>query len=178
MLAMVKEMHDNVHITYGAKTKSKRKKFHLKKTHINDAYCIGEFRPKHRTPGVYIEKKRRNDRILQKFYDAVYIDRRDGKDLFSGRISRNHKKDSENLHPCRSRKVREGHISIRRQRVSLKPGSYVKYNDEILQVHGTHTRTRKTKAGVTVKNTNVQFVAPASNGRKSADIKKCPHPRL
>lgn len=28
-------------------------------------------------------------------------------------------------------------------------------------------------ADVTVKNTNIQFVAPASNGKKSADIKRC-----
>lgn len=178
MFHQVKEMHRNVHITYGVKTKRVRRELQLKKTHINDAYCIGEFHPKHRTTHVFIEKKRRNDRILQKFYDAVYIDSRDGKrktgkELFNGRISRNHKKDSENLHPYRSRKIRKGHISIRRQRTSIKPGSYVRYHGETLEVHGTHTHSRKTKAGKTVTNTNIQFVRPASDGRKSADSKKC-----
>lgn len=179
MLAMVKKKNDNVHIIYGARTKTERKKRHLKKTHINDAYCIGEFRPKHRTPDVYIEKKRRNDRILQKFYDAEYIDSRDGgkkkgKDLFNGRISRNHKKDSENLHPYRQKKIKKGHCSIRKSRTQLKSGSVVLYKNERKIVHGTHTRYYKPKrSSVPVKRINVQFTEPASDGQKSADLTKC-----
>ena len=52
-------------------------------------------------------------------YDATYIDARTGnkakgKELFNGRINRNHKKDAENLHKYRSKKVSKGRRSIRR----------------------------------------------------------------
>ena len=72
----------------------------LEKSHMNDAYSMGCYRPKHRAEPVYLKKKRRNNRSLDKFYDAKYIDSRDGKvksgqQLSNGRISRNHKKDSE-----------------------------------------------------------------------------------
>ena len=68
----------NVHITYGAKTKLSRQALGLEKSHANDAYSIGERHPKHRTPTILLKKIRRNDRILQKLYDAIYIDSRDG----------------------------------------------------------------------------------------------------
>lgn len=56
--------------------------------------------------------------MLEKFYDATYIDARTGnkakgKELFNGRINRNHKKDSENLHKYRARKTAKGRRSIR-----------------------------------------------------------------
>lgn len=178
MLDEAKKMHGNVHITYGAKTKVSRRERNLEKSHINDAYCIGEFRPPHRTKPVHVKKVRRNDRILQKFYDAKYIDSRDGEEkkgskLTNGRISRNHKKDSENLHKYRSKKVEKGFFTIRRGRTPLKPGSFVRYNNEVLEVHGTHTKTKKTKTGKKVRSTNVEFTHAASDGKKSASLKKC-----
>jgi hypothetical protein len=59
------------------------------------------------------KKIRHNNRVLEKFYDATYIDahtgnKAKGKELFNGRISRNHKKDSENLHKYRNKKVSRG----------------------------------------------------------------------
>ena len=71
--------NSSVHITYGAKTKESRRKLDIKKSHVNDAYVMGLFCPKHRTKPVYFKKKRRNNRVLEKFYDAKYIDSRDGK---------------------------------------------------------------------------------------------------
>ena len=65
-------------VTYGAVTKEKRKELNIKKTHSNDAYCIGEYHPKHRADFEHLQKQRRNNRILRKFYDAKYIDVRDG----------------------------------------------------------------------------------------------------
>ena len=178
MYGKAKEMFDNTHITYGARTKIAREDLNLEKSHVNDAYCIGKFRPKHRTGQIHIQKVRRNDRILQKFYDAEYIDGRDGKkkkgkDLTNGRINRNHKKDSENLHRYRAQKIRKGYFTVRRSRTELKPGSVVRYNGEILEVHGTHTKYRKNKSGKRVKSVNVEFAAPAANGQKSASLKKC-----
>ena len=99
----------DIHITYGAETKERRRAFDVAKSHANDAFVMGQFHPEHRSKSVYYKKKRRNNRCLEKFYDAKYIDSRDGKkrsgqELFNGRISRNRKKDSENLHQYRLQK--------------------------------------------------------------------------
>lgn len=102
-----------VTITYGAMTKEKRIALQLEKTHSNDAYAMGNCHPAHRCVFRHYQKRRRNNRVLEKFYDATYIDTRTGnkakgKELFNGRISRNHKKDSESLHKYRSKKGVEG----------------------------------------------------------------------
>ena len=39
----------DIKVTYGAATKLARKTLNVKKTHSNDAYCMGEFHPKHRS---------------------------------------------------------------------------------------------------------------------------------
>lgn len=177
----IRKVNDSVecHITYGAQTAIVRRERSLSKSHANDAYCIGHFHPKHRSKTGYFQKVRRNDRIMRKFYDAVYTDSRTGKeaqgrDLTNGRISRNHKKDHENLHPFRKQKLRKGFYTIRRGRTSLKPESLIDYKGEILSVHGTHTSRRKSrKTGKITVSTNVEFTYPARDGRKSASIKKC-----
>lgn len=120
----------DVLITYGAETKRNRLNRNLEKTHVNDAYSMGSYRPKHRGKPVYLKKKRRNNRRLEKFYDAKYIDSRDGKlksgqQLANGRISRNHKKDSENLYPYRQEKQKKGRRSIRKQHYGIQPGDRV-----------------------------------------------------
>ncbi len=156
------------HTTYGAMTSVIRKSRNIPKTHANDAYCIGNFFPKHRTKPALFKKVLRNDRRLQKFYDAVYIDTRDGEKkkgnaLSCGRIKRNRNKSGENLRKYRGRKVSSGHVSIRRGRAPLSAGSKVLYNDEILTVKGTH---RNKKGDV-----NVEFTSTASNGKKSTNLK-------
>ena len=94
--------------------------------------------------------------------------------MFNGRISRNHRKDSENLHKYRGRKLKKGYATIRRSRTRIKPGSLIEYNGEILTVYGTHRSTRYSKKlGIVVMTENLEFKEPASNGRKSADVKKC-----
>lgn len=115
------------------------------------------------------EKVRRNNRILEKFYDSQYIDIRTGeittgKKLFNGRISRNHKKDSENLHKYRDKRVYKGHRALTRKKVNLNPGDLVSLNGETLVVHGTHTNKKGT--------VNVEFKTPAKSGQKSASLKK------
>ena len=39
----------SIHITYGAKTKESRRELDIEKSHVNDAYVMGLFHPKHRT---------------------------------------------------------------------------------------------------------------------------------
>lgn len=116
---MFPDIDIDIHITYSAETKERRRALDIDKSHVNDAFVMGQFHPKHRSKPICYKKKRRNNRCLEKFYDAKYIDSRDGKkrsgqELFNGRISRNHKKDSENLHQYRLQKVTPGRRTIRR----------------------------------------------------------------
>lgn len=120
------------HITYGAETKRTRKMLNIGKTHADDAYCIGKHHPKHKTETQHFKKRRRNNRVLSKFYDAKYIDSRDGekrsgKELSNGRTNRNHNRDTENLHQYRQQKVSKGRTSIRKQHYTIQPGDVVLY---------------------------------------------------
>lgn len=121
-----------IHLTYGSRTKEARRLLGVRKSHINDAYCMGDFHPTHRSEHWLYTKKRRNNRVLAKFYDAKYIDSRDGKkksgkDLFSGRTKRSRKLNVENLHRYRQQKVSKGRVSIRRQHYPIQPGDTVIY---------------------------------------------------
>ena len=158
-----------VSTTYGAMTKEQRRLLNVEKSHNNDAFVMGEFHPSSRCAFEHYTKNRRNNRILEKFYDAVYIDSRTGEKasgqaLFNGRINRNHKKDSENLHKYRQKKVKKGCRALRRKTIALYPGDLVSLDGEILTVHSTHT----SKTG----SVNVQFVRPSKSGKKSATLKK------
>ena len=135
MYVAIKNAYQNVevHITYGSNTKHARRHLNICKTHINDGYCMGMFHPKHRTEHVMYTKKRRNNRVLAKFYDAKYIDSRDGskksgQQLFNGHVKRNHNLGSENLHRYRQRKVSKGRTSVRKQHYQIQPGDVVIYD--------------------------------------------------
>ena len=127
--------NSEVHLTYGAATKLARGELGLEKSHIEDAYAMGSFHPQMRAEKQYFQKKRRNNRILQKFYDAQFIDLRTGKKvkanaLSCGRTNRNHKKDGENLRKYRGQKVSSGHSNIRKQRYSIQAGDTVLYQNK------------------------------------------------
>ena len=133
----------NVHITYGAATKEQRRELNIDKSHVNDAFAMGKFHPKHRANAVLYKKKRRNNRCLEKFYDAKYIDSRDGskktgQELFNGRINRNHKKDSENLHQYRLQKIKAGKRTIRKQHYSIQPHDIIMYKNRKRETSGCH----------------------------------------
>lgn len=142
----VKEISEcGVHITYGAETKERRRSLDIGKSHVNDAFVMGRFHPKHRSTPVLYKKKRRNNRCLEKFYDAKYIDSRNGKkrsgqELFNGRISRNHKKDSEDLHRYRKKKVSRGKRTIRVQRYKIQPHDIVLFDGKKYETTGCHNK--------------------------------------
>ena len=171
---MLKEMkasspHVAFHMTYGAATKLSRRELGIPKTHANDAYAMGRYHPKHRARQETFQKHRRNNRVLERFYDARYIDIRDGSrkkgsELGCNRTNRREPRMSpKNERIFRGRKVSAGHRSIRHGRTRITPGSRVKYGVEIMHVKGIHN----SGSGV-----NVEFTKPASNGRKSASLKK------
>lgn len=121
----------NIHIQYGAKTAETRKERHISKTHANDAYCIGQFHPLHHCKETLFIKKRRNNRILSKFYDAKYIDIRDGKkksgaQLSCGRTNRRESRHTEkNERVYRGKKCSSGRASVRKQHYKYRPGDTV-----------------------------------------------------
>lgn len=143
---MVKAADAEVHVrtSYGAETKLSRKDLSLKKTHANDAYAMGDFHPVHRTDHHHYKKLRRNNRILDKFYDAVYIDTRDGKkkkgvQLGCNRIKRSEPRMSDkNERIFRGEKVKPGRRSIRRRRYSIRPGTLLKTECGTIRAKGVH----------------------------------------
>lgn len=120
-----------VYITYGAKTKLKLKEQGIEKTHSNDAYAMGEFHPKRRAEFTHYKKVRRNNRILSKFYDAKYIDIRDGKKKSGSQLGCNRTDRSmPRNNPQNERIYRGGGKSIKRpskhkaKALSAKAGRY------------------------------------------------------
>ena len=128
----------DVRHAYGSETARKRKELGLEKSHANDAYCIGEFHPARRAETGYFVKKRRNNRVLEKFYDAKIVDVRDGKvkpgqELGCNRTSRREPRNSDrNCREFRGQRKSLGQRRIRRRRHGIQPGDivvfrYVKY---------------------------------------------------
>lgn len=137
MLSKLKAVSEDIEvkITYGAATKRARKDLGVKKTHSNDAYCMGEFHPTHRTDFKHYKKCRRNNRILSKFYDATYTDIRDGKTKKGSQIGCNRtnrrepRKNDKNERIYRGHKIKKGRLAVRKQRLPLRPGDIVYRSD-------------------------------------------------
>lgn len=156
-----------IRLTYGSRTKEARRLLGVRKSHINDAYCMGDFHPKHRSEHWLHTKKRRNNRVLSIFYDAKYIDSRDGRkksgqDLFSGRTKRNRELNTENLHRYRQQKVSKGRVSVRRQHYPIQPGDTVIYKGRKYVTNGVHclgTRLEINKKSISVKKICIHHYA-------------------
>lgn len=145
--------------TFGYLTKSKRIDLQLDKTHYNDAYCISDKQPKKRCTPIFLQEKRKNNRCLEKFYDAKYIDARTGKkatgkELFNGRTTRNKNLNGENLHQYRQQKISKGRVSIRRQRYTYQPHDLVLWHNRTFKVVGTQNQG----AYVSIKNDDFKKV--------------------
>lgn len=120
-----------LHMTYGVDTKQARRMLHLPKSHTNDAYAMGTMHPRHRTAEEVYRKRRRNNRVLEKFYDARYIDIRDGQKkkasaLGCNRTKRNIPRNNENNERMyRGPKISGGQRRIRRKRHPVQAGDIV-----------------------------------------------------
>ena len=97
------------------------------------------------------QKRRRNNRILEKFYDAKYVDIRDnsiksGAQLSCGRTNRSEFRNSiKNERVYRGTKKSKGRRSIRRRRYELRPGDLVLYNNNKYRVIGVQNHGDYTK---------------------------------
>ena len=133
----------DIRVTYGAVTKEQRSACGLKKSHVNDAYSMGDFHPCYRSDTRYFRKKRRNNRILEKFYDAKYVDLRDGSKKSGGQLSCGRTNRSESRHTdkdermFRAYKVSKGRRSIRTQRHKIQAGDIVLFKGKRYRCHGT-----------------------------------------
>ena len=129
-----------VHAMFGSATKTARQALCIEKTHANDAFVMGRFHPKHRQREEVYVKRRRNSRILSRFYDARYMDIRDGKvksgqELSCGRTKRCEPRHSKkDLRTYRGHKVRKGRVSIRKQHYAIRPGTAVLYGGRKMTV--------------------------------------------
>ena len=140
----LKDLTCTVHLTYGAATKRSRIDLGLEKSHTNDAYSMGRFHPPLRAEEVVLAKRRRNNRILEKFYDAKCVDIRDGSkksgaQLGCGRTSRRQPRNSDkSLRQFHGPKVLKGRRSIRRQRYPIQPGDLLLVDGKRIAAKGTH----------------------------------------
>ena len=151
--------------TYGYITKSKRIKLNLKKTHYNDAFCVADGTNQIRIEPIYFEQIRRNNRSLEKFYDAKYIDSRDGEtktgqELFNGRRTRNKKHNTENLHKYRKQKISKGRRSIRIQRYFYQPKDIVIFENNKYIVKGVQNNGSYIKLKGLSKPVRTKLVRP------------------
>ena len=141
----LKDMGYNIKYTFGHITKSARISLRLEKSHTNDAFVIAGGYNQVRTEPYIYKQIRRNNRSLEKFYDAKYIDIRDGKkksgqELFCGRRTRNKNYNTKNLHKYRGKKVSQGRRNIRKQKYMLQPGDLVKLGKKVVQVAGMQNK--------------------------------------
>jgi len=155
-----------VNATYGYITKSKRIDMNLPKSHYNDAFCIAGGTSNHtRVEPVYFAQSRRNNRSLEKFYDAKYTDARTGKpakgqELFNGRRTRNKNLSSDNLHKYRGTKLSKGRRQIRRQHYFYQPNDLVKLNGKVLTVSGVQNKGQYIKLAELPKPIRTDLIKP------------------
>ena len=165
----VKERYPDIEVkhTYGSYTKAVRRDLgQLPKTHANDAYAMGEYHPKHRCRETHYVKRRRNNRILTKFYDAKYTDIRDGSVKKGSEIGCNRTKRSiprnnqNNERVYRGQKVSKGRVSVRRQRYSIQPGDTLKYRGNVTRAKGVHCNGTRVmlETGRSVKISDVAVI--------------------
>lgn len=142
-----------LYATYGAATKRSRLDMGLEKSHTNDAYSMGQFHPTKRAENEHFVKRRRNNRCLEKFYDAKYIDVRDGKiksgsQLGCERTNRRELRMSDkNLRIYHGAKKSKGRRAIRKQRYRIRPGDIVLCDNKKVPATGVHCKGTRVIAG-------------------------------
>jgi hypothetical protein len=139
--------------TFGYSTNSIRAALNLEKSHHHDAFVIAGGTTQSRCEPLRLEQVRRHKRSMEQFYDAKYVDQRDGSiksgsELSSGRSTRNTNLNGPNLRQFRGHKVKKGSTRVKRYRYKFSPGDFVKFEGEVFEVVGM----QNLGAGVKLKN--------------------------
>jgi len=139
--------------TFGYITKDERQLLELPKSHYNDAFVIAGGTHQARSVPLMLEQVRRNKRSMEQFYDAKYIDTRDGNiksgsELSSGRRTRDKNLSDENLRVYRGQKTSIGQRRIKRRRYPYSPSDLVRFEGKPYQVIGM----QNLGTGVKLKN--------------------------
>jgi hypothetical protein len=146
ILNQLRELYPNIEITntHGYITKANRIHNKIEKSHHNDAFIIAGGTDKDKiSETINLKCERRNNRALQTFRDAKYIDSRDGEIktgyvLNSGRTKRNKSTNGENLRQYRTpilnpdgtrKQVTKGNNSIRKTRYNFSKGAKIKITE-------------------------------------------------
>ena len=164
--------------TYGYLSKSKRISLNLDKAHYNDAFCIADGTTQKRSKPIEVIQIRRNNRSLEKFYDASYHDLRTGEKAFGQELSLQRRdkhldNNIENLRVYRGHKLKAGRRSIRKQRYHFQPNDTVIYNGTKIaklskcKVIGAFNKGSwvRLKYEEQTINSNVRDVSPYSYGK-------------
>jgi RRXRR protein/HNH endonuclease len=127
--------------TFGYITSSIRHELGLDKTHHNDAFVIAGGLTQSRCKPLLLEQVRRHKRSMEQFYDAKYVDTRDGEirsgsELHSGRRTRNKNLNGENLRVYRGQKVKSGQRRIKRFQYRFAPSDLVRFEGKVYEVIG------------------------------------------
>jgi len=166
LVNQLKEKYNNVSFTYGYITKNHRIEYKIEKSHYNDAFCIAKGINQIRNNKIWqLQQCRRNNRSLEKFYDAKYIDIRtghkvSGSELNNGRRTRNKNKNSENLKVYRGQKLSKGQRRIRKSKYFYQPNDLIKYEGKIYTVKGTQNGGKYVALKEIKKVPKVELIKP------------------
>ena len=162
----LKEKYQNVNITYGYVTKNHRIKYNIEKTHYNDAFAIANGINQIRNEDIYtVEQSRLNNRSLEKFYDAKYIDLRNNKktsasELNNGRRTRNKNFNNENEKIYRGQKISKGRRNIRRSKSKYQPNDLVKFEGKVYTIKGSMNKGKNIALKEIKKCPNTKYIVP------------------
>jgi hypothetical protein len=156
--------------TYGYITKTHRIALKLGKSYANDAFCVAGGCNQTRSAPLHVEQVRRNNRSLEKFYDARFIDIRtgevtSGQALNCGRRTRNKSLNGPGLRLYRGVKVSKGRVSVRRQRYPYQPRDIVEYGSRRYTVKGVQNRGAYIKLVELDKPVRTELVKPVYYGK-------------
>lgn len=170
ILEELNEKYDVVKHTYGYVTKNKRYELNLEKSHANDAFCIANGDNQVKNIPYIIQQVRRNNRSLSRFYDAKYIDSRDGNkksgsELNCGRTCRNKNLNSENLRKYRLEKISKGKFPTRIQRHSYQPNDIIEFNNEKYYIKGSRGYGKYVVLKGNKKSLNIKYIKLINYGK-------------
>ena len=145
LVNILKELYESVEHSYGYITKTHRIELDIKKTHANDAFVIAGGKTQTRAKPISFKQTKRNNRCLEKWYDAKYVDIRTGEVVAAnmlncGRHTRNETKNGEDLRKYRGQKMSKGRRSIREQRYPYQINDLAIYDGKIHAVKGTQNK--------------------------------------